>query len=149
MAGRRCTVCHRLFLGPRFFDHGRQAVHGLRAEDHVHEIGPLDDGLPFLAGDTAAHADHEVFIGLFEVLPAAELGEDLFLGLFPHRAGVEQDDVRLAGVLGDGHAVGVDEDVHHFGGVIFVHLAAVGLDEELAGHGRSPGFCGAWDDSPL
>src|SRR5690554_898717 len=41
-----------------FADHVRQAVQGLRAEDHVYVRCPVDDGLAFLAGNAAANADN-------------------------------------------------------------------------------------------
>src|SRR5690554_6094759 len=41
-----------------FAEHVRQAVQGLRAEDHVYVRCPVDDGLAFLARDAAANADN-------------------------------------------------------------------------------------------
>ena len=74
-----------------------QPMQGLRAEHHVHIRRPLDDGRALLAGDAAAHADQHAFF--LEVLDAPEVAENLFLGLFPHRAGVEQDQVGFLDVL--------------------------------------------------
>src|SRR5690606_36822488 len=63
-------------------DHLRQAVQGLGAEHQVHVGRPAGDGVPLLAGDAAADADHQVGVPVLQGLPAAQLVEDLFLGLF-------------------------------------------------------------------
>ena len=88
----------------------------------------------FLAGDAAADADHDAPCrsSLLQRFPAAELAEDLFLGLFADRAGVDQDHVGLGDVVGQFQAVRGREHVGHPRRVVLVHLAAVGLDVELA-----------------
>ena len=70
-----------------------------------------------------------------ELLPDAKLAEHLLLGLLADRAGVDQDHVRLGGVVGQLQAMRCLEHVDHLGRVVLVHLAAVGLDEKLAAHG--------------
>jgi hypothetical protein len=62
------------------------------------------------------------------------LRKHLFLGLFADGAGIEQQDVRLFGIVGALQTVGHAQDIRHFGGVVLVHLAAVGLDVKFAGH---------------
>ena len=111
-----------------------QAVQGLRSEHHVDIRRALDDGLAFLAGDTAAHADDEVRIGLLQVLHAAQIRKHLFLRLFAHGTGVEQDDVRLFRVVGQFEpALVLAQHVGHLVRVVLVHLAAEGADVQLAG----------------
>jgi hypothetical protein len=83
----------------------------------------------FLAGHAAADADHHA-LGL-QVLDAAEVAEDLLLGLLAHRAGVEQDEVGLFGVVRRGVALGGFEHIGHLVRVVLVHLAAEGLDVDL------------------
>ena len=124
----------RTLLLLTLFQHGGQAVQGLRAEDHVHIGCTLDDGGALLAGHAAAHADHHAFF--FEVLDATEVGEDLLLGLLADGAGVEEDQVGFFGVVGGRVAFGGVHDVGHLVRVIFVHLAAIGLDVDLLGLGR-------------
>ena len=126
----------RTLLLLTLFQHGRQAMQGLRAKDHVHIGRTLDDGGAFLAGHAATHTDHHPLF--FEVLDAAEVGEHLLLGLLTDGAGVEEDQVGLFGVVGRGVAFGGVHDVGHFVRVIFIHLAAIGLDVDLLGLG-----CGA------
>jgi hypothetical protein len=110
----------------------RQTVQGLRAEHHVDIGRALDNGSAFLAGDAAAHADQHA-LGL-EVLDAAQVAEDLFLRLFAHRAGVEQNQVGLVHVLRGLVAFGGMQHVAHLVRVVLVHLAAEGFDEDFFGH---------------
>ena len=78
-------------------DHLRQSVQGLRTKDQIDIGRPLADFGAFLAGHTAANADDQIRILLFQVLPAAQLMKDLFLRFFPNGTGVEQQHVRLIG----------------------------------------------------
>src|SRR5690606_4444501 len=130
-------------LGAAGLDHGRQAVQGLRPEHQVDEGRALEDGLALLAGDAAADADQHRPV-LLQVLPAAELGEHLLLGLFADRAGIDQDDVGLGLVPGQFQAVLGQQYVGHAGRVVLVHLATVGLDVELALAGRGSGHGGGY-----
>ena len=71
-----------------------------------------------------------------ELAPAPELREHLFLRLLTHRAGVEQQQVRLRGIFGRLVIARCTQHVRHAGGVVLVHLAAEGL-EVYARHRRS------------
>src|SRR5690606_38836505 len=77
-----------------------QAVKRRRAEPQVDVGRALEDGLALLAGHAAADADDDFVVLLLELLPAAELAEHLLLRLLADRAGVDQDDVGLALVVG-------------------------------------------------
>ena len=66
--------------------------------------------------------------------PAPKLGEHLLLGLFTDGAGVEQEHVRILGPRDELQTMGLPQHVRDTGGIVLVHLAAVGLDEELLGH---------------
>ena len=109
-----------------------QAVQGLRAEHHIDEGRALDDLFPLLAGHAAAHANEHAFF--FEVAHAAQVGKDFFLRLFAHRAGVEQDQVGLLGVVGGFVALGRAQHVGHLVRVVLVHLAAKGFDKDFFRH---------------
>ncbi len=68
-----------------------------------------------------------------------EIGEHLLLRLLAHRAGVEENEVRLPDVVGLLVAVGGREHVGHLVRVVLVHLAAEGADVDLLrGHARLP-----------
>ena len=122
-------------------DHARQAMQGLRAEHQVDVRRALDDGRALLAGHAAAHADQQARVALLQVAHAAQVGEHLLLGLLAHRAGVEQDQVRLVGVVGRLQPLGGAQHVGHLVRVVLVHLAAEGADVDLAGHvGRCEPF---------
>src|SRR5690554_6865016 len=128
-------------LGAYFGDHVGQAVQGLRAEDHIHVGCPVDDGLAFLARDAAANADDQVGLFGFETFPAAKLVKHFLLSFFADGAGVQQQDVGVIGVVGDFHRFARFEQVCHTGRVVLVHLAAVGFDEQLLGHGSHVVWC--------
>src|SRR5690606_30028458 len=118
-------------LAPRTHQLG-QAVQGLRPEHQVHVRGPLHDRGALLGSHAAADADQHRAPVLLERLPAAELAEDLFLRFFAYRAGIDQDHVGFFGVLGQFEAVRRRQHVRHAGRVVLVHLAPVGLDEQLS-----------------
>ncbi|MCY1360835.1 hypothetical protein D9M69_474800 [compost metagenome] len=116
-------------------DHFRQAVQGLRAEHHVDVGRALADGGAFLAGHAAADADHQRGILLLQRAPGAQLGEHLLLGLFADRAGIQQDHVGFFGLLREFQGLVLAQQIRHARAVVLVHLATVGLDEKLLGHG--------------
>ena len=134
---READVHLRPVLGAAGADQLRQPVQGLRAEHQVHVGCALDDRLTLLRGHATAHADDHLIAaglvpGLLEQAPAAELAEHLLLGLLADRAGVDQDHVGLGRVVGQLQAFMLGQHVGHARRVVLVHLAAVGLDEQLA-----------------
>ena len=118
--------------------HFRQAVIGLRPQHDVdfrhpaHDLGAL--GLGHTAGD---RDDHVAASGLFARLvlfQPAELAEGLLGGLFADMTGIEDHHIGVG--LGIGRAIAKRrQNIRHAGGVIDVHLAAIGLDEELLSQG--------------
>src|SRR6185437_7610253 len=122
--------------GAARLDQLRQTVQGLRAEHHVHIWRALDDCRAFLRCDATADADQQLRPGLLQFLPAAQLREHLVLRLLADRAGVDQDHVGVAFVPRQLQTVRIGQHVGHARAVVFVHLAAVGFDEQLGGHGR-------------
>ena len=112
-------------------DQLRQAVQGLRTEHDIHVRRALHDDGPFLACHATPHADDEVRARLFQFAQAAKGVKHAFLRVFTHRAGVEQNDVGLRGIVGFFECRGRSHDVGHFGRVVLVHLAAVSADIEL------------------
>ena len=117
----------------------RQPMQRLGAEHHVDVRRAGHDVGPFLAGDAAAHPDDQARAFELQSPHAAQVGEGLFFGFFAHRAGVEQDDVRLRRVIGGFEGLALSEHVGHLGRVVLVHLTAEGLDVQLAGHVPDPG----------
>src|SRR5690606_762272 len=103
-------------------------------EYHVDVRRAGHDGLAFLARHAAAHADHQPRLALLQLARAAEVGNHLLLRLLADRAGVEEHDVGFVDVARALDALGLGEQVRHPVRVVLVHLAAEGLDEELAGH---------------
>ena len=70
--------------------------------EHDIDVGrAVANGLAFLAGHATSHTDHQGRVAILEFLPAAKLREDLFLGLLPYGAGIEQQDIRQGGILHD------------------------------------------------
>ena len=103
-------------------------MQGLRTEHQIDERRPRRDALALLAGHAAAHADDDVGPRLLQEPPFAEQREHLLLSLFAHRAGIDEQHVRLGGIVGAGHAAGGFEHVLHLRGVVLVHLATEGFD---------------------
>ncbi len=116
-------------------DHLRQTVQGLRAEDHVDIGRAVADRRAFLAGHAAADTNYQVRVGQLQLTPAAELGEHLVLRLLADRAGIEQDHVGVFGLFRDLQGLMLAQQVDHARAVVLVHLATVGFDIELLGHG--------------
>ena len=123
-------------------DERGQAVQCLRAEDDVDVGGAADDSGAFLARDAAADADDEIRPLVLEPANAPEVVEYALLRLFAHRAGVEQDDVRVLGTVGERIAAIGGEHVGHLVRVVLVHLTAEGADVKLLRHCARPGAGG-------
>ncbi|MNM97024.1 hypothetical protein D3C81_1095200 [compost metagenome] len=125
--------------GARGVDHFRQAVQGLRAEYHVDIRRTLADRFAFLAGHATADGDDHVRLQVLQFAPAAQLGVDPVLGALADRAGIEQDHVGVFGPCRDLQGLMFTQQVDHARAVVLVHLATVGFDIKLLGHGRSSG----------
>ena len=123
-----------LFRPPGFVQQLRKLPQGLRAEYQVHmAVGMLDlIRHRRLLGHAAADAEQEVRVFLLGVDQLAHRAEHLFFRVLPDGAGIEDDDVRLIGVLGKG-AAHVPQHPHDTLAVRHVLLAPVGLH---AGQGR-------------
>ncbi len=132
---RERDVDLRQLGGARGVDHFRQAVQGLRAEHHVHVRRAVADRRAFLAGHATADGDHHVRVGQFQFAPAAELGVHPVLGALANRAGIEQDHVGVFSASGDFQGLMFTQQIDHARAVVLVHLATVGFDVKLLGHG--------------
>ena len=131
---READIDHQGPTGTALLHHRGQPVQGLRPENEVDIRRALADLGPLLAGDAATHADDQVGIFLLQMLPAAQLVENLFLGFFTNRAGIEQQDIRFFRVVRGRETVAGLQQIAHARRVILVHLAAVGLDVQLFAH---------------
>jgi hypothetical protein len=96
------------------------------AEDDVHPGRPLHDGVAVLLREAAA--DRDLHAGAARLLrgEVAEVAVQLVVGVLTHRAGVEDDDVRLVGALGGADVARVLQQSGQPLGVVDVHLAPVG-----------------------
>ena len=115
-------------------DHLRQAVQSLRAKHHIDLGCAPANFFTFLTGHTATDTDDQVRVFLFQLAPATELMEQFFLGFFPHRTGVDQQDIRLFGVISQLQGMSLTEQVCHTGRIVLVHLATMGLDIQFFAH---------------
>ena len=107
----------------------------LRTDHDIDHRRAADDLLAFGLGDAAGHRDiHVAAIARGFILDDAqpsELRVDLLGSLFADVTGVEDHQVRIV------HACGFDkafrrQRVHHALRIVDVHLAAIGLDMQLA-----------------
>ena len=87
----------RLVVVPRPLEQRRQRPDVVGAEDDVDPRRPAGDLAAVLLGQAAAHRDLHARVGLLDRRQVAEVAVELVVGVLPHRAGVEHDDVR--GVL--------------------------------------------------
>ena len=114
--------------------HFGQAVIGLRPQHDIDMRGTAQDFGPFRLGHAAGDRDDGLAapIGalLFCDLQAAQFGKQLFRRLFPDMAGIEDHHIGRFGCVGAGIAQR-RQRTRHTGGVVDVHLAAIGLDEEF------------------
>ena len=114
-----------------------QAVIGLRPDHDVDERRSLEQGLALSLRHAAGDPDHHV--GAVRPSARAQLAQptqlriDLLGRLFPDVAGVEDDQICIVGAAGGDIAM-QRQGIRHAGGVIDVHLAAVGLDKQFLGH---------------
>ena len=134
---RKVGVEHaRLRARPPVQQLGESMV-SLRTDHDVDEGGPLEHGLAFGLGYTTCDADQHVHAAfappLAQTPQPAELGIHLLGSLFPDVARVQDDEIGVIGGIGGGIAMR-HQRIRHPGGIIHVHLAAVGLDEQLLGH---------------
>lgn len=88
-----------------------------------------EDGFAFLAGDASADADEHARVVFFEGQSPSKVGEHLLLRSLAHGAGIEEHDVGFFSACG---RTGLrSQRVRHAGGVILVHLASEGADEQF------------------
>ena len=118
--------------------HRGQAVVALRADHQIDQRHPAQDLFAFRLRDAAGDADLQVGVVGLDRAQAAKVGVELFRSFLADMAGVEQHHVRILGPVGRNVAFGAQRLGHAFA-VVDVHLAAVGLDEELLRRGRHGG----------
>ncbi len=88
-------------VAPVGIKHFREPVQGLWTEYQIHMGRAAQNGIPFLTGHATADTDDHRVGAAFKMFPAAQLAEHFFLGFFPDRAGVNQDDIGFCFVLGE------------------------------------------------
>ena len=133
---------HRALAARHRGHHLGQAVVVLAAHDQIDQRHPAHDLLALGLRDTARDTDRQARFRLLEGAQPAQIGIDLFGGLFADVTGVEQHHVRLGRIIGQGIALHAHR-LGHALAVIDVHLTAIGLDVQLfrrVGHGASRGW---------
>ena len=115
----------------------------LGAEHDIDMRGATQDLRTFRLGDAARHRDDQLAAALvplrLQAAQPAELREQLLRRLLPDMAGIEDHHIGRLGPIGRGIAQR-RQRLRHAGGVVDVHLAAVGLDEEGFRQARSVGL---------
>jgi hypothetical protein len=133
----------RLLLHPCALEEDRQRADVVRAEHHVHPWRPAGDLAAVLLREAAPDGDlHAGVLGL-DRRQVPEVPVEPVVGVLPHRAGVEDDDVGL-GIVGRRDVAGPLKQAGEPLGVVDVHLAPVGADLVRAcAHDRSRVRAGA------
>ena len=121
----------RLLPALDLIDEARQVAVGVRTDDQVDQLLLLEQLVPQALGHAAEDAHLElgvVALAAFEVLQTMT---NPLLGVVPDGAGIEQDQIGLALILGGGVA-GFGEDARNDLAIAEVHLATVALEVQLA-----------------
>ena len=103
------------------------------AEHDVDVAGPLDDQVPVLLREAAAHRDLQVRPAVLQRLQVAEVPVELVVGVLADAAGVEDHDVGRLDVVGRLHPLRREQPGDALR-VVLVHLAPEGAYVEAAGH---------------
>ena len=101
--------------------------------DQIDVRGPPENQSLIFLSHAAQHADDLVRMMLLGVLEPAQGAVDLVFGMLPDTAGIEQDRIGVARVVGQLVAVFAQAG-HDKLAVEHVHLAADGFDVEFLGH---------------
>ena len=117
---------------PGALQQDRERVHVVGAEDDVDPRRAAHDLGAVLLGEAAADRDLHARPGVLRRTQVAEVAVQPVVGVLPHGAGVEHDDVGL--VAGGAHVARGLQQARHPLGVVHVHLAPVGADGVTAGH---------------
>src|SRR4051812_3655898 len=104
---RKRNVNLRTAAAPACLDKLRQSMQRLRAEYDIHERRALDNRLSLLARNTTANTDDKVLPELLQRAQPPEGVKYAFLRVFAHRAGIEQDNVRLGWIVCSFESVGL------------------------------------------
>ncbi len=131
---RKTDVHLRLTRTLQFLEHVRQAMQRLRPEHQIDERRARGNPLAFLTGDAAADTDDHLRALLLEQPPFSEQGKHLFLSFLAHRAGIDQQQVGLRGILRADHSMGGLKQILHLAGIVLIHLAAERLYVNKTGH---------------
>ena len=107
----------------------REFPQRLGAKDQVHmAVGLLDAlGDQLLLGHAAAKADDLLGVFLFGVSQNTHVAEHTLLGVLPDGTGIEDHQIRLLGVLGEGKAA-LSQHTHQLLAVRHILLAAEGVN---------------------
>ena len=97
------------------------------AENDVDPRRLLQHSVAVFLRQAATDGDLHVGIGLLARREVAQIAVQLVVGVLPHRAGVEDDDVGI-GTLGRAFVSGGLQQPGQPFGVMHIHLAAVGAD---------------------
>jgi hypothetical protein len=111
-----------------------QPVQCLRAEHEINIWRTLYNFCTFLAGNTTSHTNEEAGLIFFQSPDSTQVVKYLLLGFFPHRAGIEKNDVSISRIVRFFHALGSVKHIGHLLRVILVHLTAEGFDIKFLGH---------------
>ena len=123
---------------PSARQHLRQAMIGLRTDDEIDERRPFDQQFALRLSD--ATSDRQQSFAPCPLTPhitkatqPAKFGEHLRGRLLANVAGVQDDQIRVVGLVRDRVAVH-RQGFRHTIGIVDVHLTAVSFDEKLFGH---------------
>ena len=132
---------HPLGLGEVGAEHLRQTVDDVGAKDDIHKGIALFQALRhvLLLGHAAAHGDDNRRPAALDVLQSAHVAEHPVLRVFPHGAGVEENEIRVLGTVCKGKTHFSQQALDLFP-VRHILLAAVGTHIGQRRFPAGPGF---------
>ena len=139
---RRVKDLHERAFGPRPLEQTRRAGEVVRAKDHVDPADLLLNQLTVLLRQATADGDLQSGLRFDQLFEPAEGAVETLICVLPDAAGVEDDHVCVI-LGGDRRQALADQQPREPLGVVLVHLAPEGTDEEGARHEPSVGSRGA------
>jgi len=118
-----------------FLDQFRNRLQLAGSHHEINKGGPPKNQLLVFLGHAAEDTENLLRIFFLEFSQGSQGTVDLVFSLFPHAAGVEQDRVSIAQLVGQFVAPFAQAGNHHFA-VQHVHLAADCLDVKSSTHLR-------------
>ena len=114
----------------RFFDQAGECAVGIRTYNNIHQFLFFQELVLEAFGHASQYTDDQAGFMFFDRLELREPVPDGLFGLFPDRAGIDEDEVGAFGIRCSAKAIIHQYRGHHFG-IGKIHGAAIALYVEV------------------